>query len=717
MTHAPGWLRGPFATAMVVLGALVLQLGLLAGYVNHEILDTDRFAGDVDRLRQEPTVSAALGRELTDAFLTSEPDAVAVRPLIDAVATSIVGSEALSGPTRTAVADLVASLTQPNSKAVVLRIADAGAVLTSVLERIAPPGTVTTQQTRIPLELARIGDQSFASSTIKLARFVRVSSWLLPLIGVSLMSLGVIMSGRRRRAMLVGGSTMLVLSGVLALLLALGGWWASGRDASTTSGALISAGWPILLGPLWWIVLGMGVIGLLLTASAASLLPELDPAALARRMWARASRRPQQQAWQVVRAVALVLLGVAFIVRPNVLLAAAALLVAVFLILDGVHELAVATTDADARARRRSPAQSTDRRPARGTAAVAGALAVVVVGSLVVWGAFSSSTSSASTASSGAVVTGKAATCNGYAQQCDRPFNKVAFAASHNSMSTASDPHWFLPEQNPPIVGQLDNGVRALLIDVWPGYPTTDGRVATDQSAYAEAKAQLVEELGAPAVEAALRVVNQVTDNAPAGPTAMYMCHGLCELGWTPFQESMTKVKAWLDAHPDEVLTIDIEDHAPIDQIGQALVASGLSAYAATPPAQGQAWPTLREMITSGKRLYVVLEKGDGGTAYPWMANAYARLIQETPFTNSSVADLATCKPNRGRPDAPLFLMNHWLSGFGSLVTSAEKANAQDVLGPRAQLCLKERQLPNFVAVNYAGIGSLQDVVKQLNGL
>jgi hypothetical protein len=70
-----------------------------------------------------------------------------------------------------------------------------------------------------------------------------------------------------------------------------------------------------------------------------------------------------------------------------------------------------------------------------------------------------------------------------------------------------------------------------------------------------------------------------------------------------------------------------------------------------------------------------------------------------------------------GQPDGPLLLVNHWLSGFGQLVSNARRANALAVLDHRAQLCRTERQLPNYIAVNYADIGDLQAVVRQLNGV
>jgi hypothetical protein len=72
-------------------------------------------------------------------------------------------------------------------------------------------------------------------------------------------------------------------------------------------------------------------------------------------------------------------------------------------------------------------------------------------------------------------------------------------------------------------------------------------------------------------------------------------------------------------------------------------------------------------MIEADHRLVLLAENHAG--AAPWYQLAYQRLTQETPFTFPSArlltrkADLpASCKPNRGPPSAPLFLINHWVS-------------------------------------------------------
>jgi hypothetical protein len=74
------------ATALlVVVGSVFVLLGVVAGYLNRTVLDTDTFVDRVDILRRDPAVSRALGRALADAYLDRTPDAVAIRPLLDTV--------------------------------------------------------------------------------------------------------------------------------------------------------------------------------------------------------------------------------------------------------------------------------------------------------------------------------------------------------------------------------------------------------------------------------------------------------------------------------------------------------------------------------------------------------------------------------------------------------------------------------------------------------
>jgi len=118
-------------------------------------------------------------------------------------------------------------------------------------------------------------------------------------------------------------------------------------------------------------------------------------------------------------------------------------------------------------------------------------------------------------------------------------------------------------------------------------------------------------------------------------------------------------------------------------------------------------------MLSSGHPLQVSLENGDGG---PTLPNAFAALVQETPFTFRRPRDLerpSSCATNRGTDDAPVFQFNHW-------VTPAEPVTARrvntSILRDRVAECTKLRERgPTLVAVDFAEQGDVLGVVERLN--
>ena len=77
------------------VGCLLLLLGSVAGVVNRQVLDGPRFANHIDAIRTDPDVTRELGRAITDRVLVLQPDLVAVRPLVESLATTLAGSPAL----------------------------------------------------------------------------------------------------------------------------------------------------------------------------------------------------------------------------------------------------------------------------------------------------------------------------------------------------------------------------------------------------------------------------------------------------------------------------------------------------------------------------------------------------------------------------------------------------------------------------------------------
>ena len=71
--------------------------------------------------------------------------------------------------------------------------------------------------------------------------------------------------------------------------------------------------------------------------------------------------------------------------------------------------------------------------------------------------------------------------CQGSSALCSRRLNDVYFAATHNSYAASDRPGWRFASQSHPISRQLDDGIRALLIDIHYGVrDPSSGRVRTD---------------------------------------------------------------------------------------------------------------------------------------------------------------------------------------------------------------------------------------------
>lgn len=86
----------------------------------------------------------------------------------------------------------------------------------------------------------------------------------------------------------------------------------------------------------------------------------------------------------------------------------------------------------------------------------------------------------------------------------------------------------------------------------------------------------------------------------------------------------LRNVKGWLDSHPNEVLTFVFTNPEGVslkDIWNPAFVNSGIAPLAYVPPTsplKQSDWPTLGDMIDSGKRVVVFMDSGanDGGVDY-----------------------------------------------------------------------------------------------------
>ena len=116
-------------------------------------------------------------------------------------------------------------------------------------------------------------------------------------------------------------------------------------------------------------------------------------------------------------------------------------------------------------------------------------------------------------------------------------------------------------------------------------------------------------------------------DHIPEATTVdqVYFCHTLCQLGKKRGLDGLCDITAFLDTHPGEIVSIVFETYVEDADLVAVLEAAGLVEYAYTHP-KGTPWPTLRDLITSNKRLVVFVETGGGDP--PWLMPAFVGNIQ-----------------------------------------------------------------------------------------
>jgi hypothetical protein len=257
--------------------------------------------------------------------------------------------------------------------------------------------------------------------------------------------------------------------------------------------------------------------------------------------------------------------------------------------------------------------------------------------------------------------------CNGEPSLCAKRYNEVAYPTTHNAMS-AIEWGFRVPNQRHPMDRQLADGVRAMMLDTWYDGQNPRTRVPS-------------------------------------------FCHVGCTLGKISMADGLAIIRTFMEQNPDEVLSLLIENHISNQDTAQAFQDAGLVDVTFT-HTLGDPWPTLSEMIQSGRKLVVYAETMGGDPA--WYHDLYA-IAAETPYDFQMPSDFS-CRQNRGLLKNELFLINHFLTGPSEML--ADEVNHNPLLIDRAQQCQQERGMfPNFLAVDFYEIGDLFAAVRTLNGL
>ncbi|ONI18969.1 hypothetical protein PRUPE_3G250100 [Prunus persica] len=169
------------------------------------------------------------------------------------------------------------------------------------------------------------------------------------------------------------------------------------------------------------------------------------------------------------------------------------------------------------------------------------------------------------------------------------PFNKYAFLTTHNAFAIEGEPsHTGIPRvtftnQEDTITQQLNNGVRALMLDTY------------------DFKGDV------------------------------WLCHsfnGKCHdiTAFEPAIDTLKEIEAFLSANPAEIVTLILEDYVEAPNgLTNVFKASGLMNYwfpVTSMPKNGQDWPLVSDMVAKNQRLLVFTSKSakeqSEGIAYQW---------------------------------------------------------------------------------------------------
>jgi hypothetical protein len=684
-------------------------LALLGGpllYARTNIFDAGHFAANASGALESSHARGAVSRQIVRLTLEQAPVPVAAsRPLMESVVGAALESSPFRALFRAAAIQAHKAAFQRGRGTVAFTLADAGVAIIGALKAVAP--AVAKQiPPHVSPQLAKFTNKGLGFDFVEVGYHARLLGTLLPLAALLCWGGALAVSLERRRLAGRIGIALAIDAALLYVALRIAREIAIDQVPDPELDPVAGAVWDAFFGSLQTLTLLVGGLGVMLFAAASSLLERDQLAGLARRGAAAVLAAPRRPALRALRAVGILALGIGVVAEPNLavqLLVVAVGAVAIFYATTELLELAGPGREGEGA--RGAAARARGLWPGGRRAALAGALAGALVAAAAVALAIPGS--------------GRhrrripIATCNGFAALCDRPLNQVSFAASHNSMSAAAD-HFINANQLRGMVSQLRYGIRAFLIDDYYGVPSA-GFVRTVLDKKHVPRAELERRAGKPAVDA----LEHLTRGAGFPPPNskgkhIYLCHVFCEAGYIDMTRALTGVRRWMEDHPNEVLIFFIEDTVTPQDAATVFAKAGLTRYLYAHKREDP-WPTLRTMIATGQRLFVLSENFKA-SGIPWYHDGFD-LVQETPYHFGSPREL-NCRPNRGTPNSPLFLLNHWIDTGKPSPGEARHVNRFDYLLLRARQCQRERGLlPNMVAVDWYDRGDLLGVVNVLNDL
>ncbi|KAI0472910.1 PLC-like phosphodiesterase [Xylariaceae sp. FL0804] len=278
-----------------------------------------------------------------------------------------------------------------------------------------------------------------------------------------------------------------------------------------------------------------------------------------------------------------------------------------------------------------------------------------------------------------ALAAGACATdCNGYSALCDVAYSAVSFVGSHDAAFVGE-----LPTENQltSVADQLDLGIRFLEVQTHD----KDGTIE--------------------------------------------LCHTSClELDAGSLADFLATVNTWVEANPDEVLTLLITngDDIAIADFGDAFTSAGLDQYVFTPDGDLALadWPTLGDLISAGTRVVVFMDYNADTSVVPYILDEFTYYF-ETPFdpVSDQLSDCSVDRSSGAATDTLMILANHNLNYelLGILIPDlleASSTNSLSSIMAQADTCQSDYgRVPNVVLLDYVSVGDALEAQNELNGV
>ncbi len=291
-----------------------------------------------------------------------------------------------------------------------------------------------------------------------------------------------------------------------------------------------------------------------------------------------------------------------------------------------------------------------------------------------------------------------------------KTFDQYAWLTSHNAHVNYTDARWTAPNQSFGIIGQLDRGVRALMLDTFDFGGSHELTCAASFG----------------------------SDCYPAG---VYLCHGgktiACSGGAgsnyalprQSLKDALDAIGDWLDRNTrlTDVVTIFLEDYTSPQKVAETIKASKAAKHLFNPTHDSWTvtrvgWPTLEYLSRINRRLLVFTDNAAN-------TDGVIGLVLDQDYTVANTWSIGVlgldleCRTRWGSVPLDqketsykrLFMLSHFrdVPSTGTAYDDNEGS-----LPTKVNNCIRAAgRYPNFVAIDFFEIGKGAKVVEELNSL